>query len=90
MHGAHRQERQPNQGVGTMTHYGHEWLMGVKGRLLSVKALIPEFHIGDDDPPHIKELKKRLYKLSYDNAKIIDSLYSSIDEAYKKEYEKKS
>jgi len=74
--------------MDTMTDYGHEWLMGVRFRLISIKALIPEFHIGDDDPSHIKKLKESLYKLAYDNAKIIDSLYDPIKEAYEKEYGK--
>ena len=67
-------------------NYGHEWLMGVRGRLLSVKAIIPDFHIGDDDPSYIKQIKKDLHKLEYDAEKITDSLYHLISEAYEKEY----
>ncbi len=68
--------------------YGHEWLMGVKGNMLSVKAVIPNYQIGDDDPPHIKELKKDLHQLEHDASKIISSLYDHIDVAYAKEYKK--
>ena len=69
-------------------HYGHEWLMGVRGKLLSAKAVIPVFEIGDDDPAHIKRMKEQLQKLEYDTDKIITSLYDFISKAYKDEYGK--
>lgn len=70
--------------------YGHEWLMGIKLKLFSITTIIPDFHIGNDDLPHIKELKEKLHKLEYDAEKIIGSLHPLIEKAYKKEYEKKA